>query len=237
MHQKSQCPLRPYQCKFCGLKDNYLKITGTAIPGFFTTQEGASHYDECLMYPLVCPNMCGVTDIKRKDMTHHRFFCAMELVDCPFAEAGCKNKLFRYELDNHVKSSMQAHLLLVMKAYTKMKDKLQKTEAKLIATEATLTTAVQLLRQGNKSDKEIVDSITSCSTFLTKHGDSIQIVMPRVSEYHRKECDWFSPPFYHKLGYKMCLAVKVLKLLPGTDVICTLSLLVLIFWKVNTITS
>ena len=224
-HLESWCPLRPYQCKFCGLKDSYLRITGTtiSIPDILTVQGATSHYDKCPMYPVDCPNLCGVYDIRRKDMAHHRSLCPWERMRCPFIEAGCEMfDIRRHHLNDHLSSSQQYHLLLVMGAYKHMKDKLQETEvklttteAKLTVTEATLTTAVWLLRQGSKADKEMVDSITSCSMFLTKKGDSITVVMPRVSEYHRRECGWFSPPFYYKLGYKMCLVVRVQKMMSG----------------------
>lgn len=225
-HLESWCPLRPYQCKFCGFKDNYLRITGTtvSIPDVLTVQGAVSHYDKCLMYPVDCPNLgCGMYDIQRKDMALHRSVCPWERVNCPFTDAGCEmSDLRRCELNDHLSANQQYHLLLVMGAYKHMKDKLQETEAKLTVTEARLTvteakltTAVWLLRQGSKADKKMVDSITSCSTFLTKKGNSIAVVMPRVSEYHRTESGWFSPPFYYKLGYKMCLVVRVQKMMPG----------------------
>ena len=171
------------------------------------------------MYPVDCPNLCGVCDVQRRDMARHRSMCPRERVQCPFIEAGCGSEnldLRRCDLDDHLISNQQHHLLLVMGAYKHVKDKLQETESKLRVTEATLTTAIRLLRQGSKADKEMVDSITSCSTYLTKIGDSIEVVMPRVSEYHRRENAWFSPPFYYKLGYKMCLVVRVQKMMPGS---------------------
>ena len=214
-HLNSECPLRPYQCEHCGLKDTYKNISSMGI----RTILGEAHYDKCPAYPLACPNVgCRVDGIKRRDMANHRSKCPQELVECPFAEAGCKNTIYRHKLDNHVTSSMQQHLLLVMGAYKQMKDKLQETEVKLAATEATLTTAVQLLRQGNEADKEIVDSIVTCLGYLKTMGDVLTVAMPRVSEYHRCGKIWHSAPFYFKRGYKMCLAVGIEKMKSG---VCT----------------
>ena len=188
-HLNSECPLRPYQCEYCGLKDTYEKITGRPTVGntqsgvytgyvpevytfvasthasgaypspfgytssFYSPSISASihdecpeylsplfgypysfyspsisaptHYDECPEYPLACLNGYGVKDIKRKDMKNHRSKCPQEPVECPFIEAGCPNcNLHRHELDDHLNSYQQKHLLLVMGAYKQVKDKL-----------------------------------------------------------------------------------------------------------------
>ena len=114
----------------------------------------------------------GADDIKRENMKSHRSKCPQEPVECPFAEAGCKGEIVRHQLDSHMTSNQQQHLLLVMGAYKQVRDKLQETEAKL-------TTAVQLLRRGGKADKEAVDLLVACSQRLVDDGDSLEIVMPK----------------------------------------------------------
>ena len=141
-HLSSECCLRPYQCGYCGLKDTYKLITGVIGKGLHLHH---CHYDKCPAYPLVCPNKCGASGIKRRDMESHRSQCPQEPVECPFNEAGCPDgKLRRHQLDNHLASNQQKHLLLMMGAYKQVKDKLTETEAKLTVTEAKLTTALQL---------------------------------------------------------------------------------------------
>ena len=170
--------------------------------------KGLGHYNECLAYPLTCPNECGASDIKRKDMADHRSVCSQEPVECPFAEAGCDGNLRRHQFDEHLTSNQQKHLLLMMGAYKEVKSNLQSTEAKLKETEAKLTTAVQLLSQGTREDKEIMHSIIAYSPCLTKYNDNLTITMPQVSKYHHSGNIWYSPQFYYKEGYKMCLAVS-----------------------------
>jgi hypothetical protein len=138
--------------------------------------------------------------IKRKDMEDHRSQCPQEPVECPFAEAGCKNKLKRSQLSTHMTSSVQEHLSLIMKDY-------QETKRELFEVKRTLTTAVQLLGQGLDADKGMVDFIIAHSMRLEKINDSVQIAMPKFSEYRRSGKVWHSPPFYYREGYKMCLAV------------------------------
>ena len=103
LHLKSKCVLRSYRCEHCGHKDTFKGITGIDYQltlhrgidngygyGYPNEVVAKSHYDECSSYPLKCPNQCGVTGIKRKDMVGHRSKCPQERVECPFAEAGCK---------------------------------------------------------------------------------------------------------------------------------------------------
>ena len=142
----------------------------------------------------------GADDIKRKNMKSHSSKCPQESVECPFADAGCKGEIVQHQLDSHMTSNQQQHLLLVMGAYKQVRDKLQEMEAKL-------TTAVQLLRRERKADKKAVDLVVACSQRLVDDGDSLEIVIPKFSDYCRSGKVWRSPPFYYREGYKMCLAV------------------------------
>ena len=238
-HLKSECFHRQYQCEHCGHKDTYAKITGEpisyeAVVALFLDNKPECHYDICPEFPLACPNKCGTSGVKRKDMHNHHRGCPKEPVECPFAEAGCKSKLRRHQLDSHVTSNQQQHLLLVMGAYKEMKVKLQDMKVELQDTKielqdtkvelqdtkvelqdmkARLTTAVQLLRLGTEVDKETVDFVVSCPKHLKKIGDSVTVTMPRVSEYHRTGKTWNSSHFYYREGYKFYLGVvaKVVK--------------------------
>lgn len=60
-----------------------------------------------------------------------------------------------------------------------------------------------------------MDSIIAYSPALMKNGDNLTITMPKVSEYHRSGKTWYSPPFYYKEGYKMCLVVSGMKMESG----------------------
>ena len=138
-HLKTECNLRPYKCEHCGHKDTYHNITGkghpparyTHIKWFSLRTNNTSHYDKCLDFPLTCLNKCGTENIKRRNMKHHRSECPQEPVQCPFAEAGCKEGLRRRQLEGHMTSSVQHHLLLVMNDHKRLKERLRETEAKL----------------------------------------------------------------------------------------------------------
>ena len=230
-HLINKCKLRPYQCEFCSYKDTFAAIKGdpdliSLLTFFRPDNPYGGHQAKCPEAPLTCPNECGSKKIKRKDMKSHRSQCPQEPVECPFAEVGCKIKFKRYKLEEHITSNQQQHLMLVMKGYKEMKVELSKTKNELLEVKGLLTTATQLLRQGTEADKETVDSIITCSSRLKKIGDSVEVVMPKFSEYCRNGRVWYSPPFYYR-GYKMCLAVYAngVGKGAGTHVSVTLTLL------------
>ena len=108
-HLNSECQLRPFQCVHCGLDDTYRVITTV-------------HYANCPEFPLPCPNNCiRLQKIKRKDMKDHRSQCSWAPVQCLFKEAGCKQKLVRRELEQHMSANQQHHLLMVLGAYKEIK--------------------------------------------------------------------------------------------------------------------
>ena len=211
-HLRSECSLRPYECEYCGFQDTYYAITGdTRKRGRFTKKkpgmlpECRPHYDTCPELPLTCPNKCGVDRIKRKDLKYHRMRCPLEKVECSFLEAGCKAVLNRSQLDEHMASNQQAHLLMVMKGYKETKHKLHETEAKLSSAIAT----IQLLQHGTAASKGAANLAIDCSQRVSKEGDFVNIIVPKISEVARSGRIWYSPPFFYRAGYKLCLALDI----------------------------
>lgn len=118
---KDVCEYRPYTCEFCGCTGTFVSITGN------TTSQRTPvkcHYEICEHYPLDCPNKCDDI-IKRKDLKAHRESCILELIVCPFSSIGCTAKAPRRDVDSHIQTTTQAHLLLMMKSQQEI---LQKNE-------------------------------------------------------------------------------------------------------------
>ena len=108
-HLNTQCVLRQYQCQECHLMDTYQCIVFT-------------HYSQCPEYPIPCPNDCGLTRIKRKEMDDHRYNCPLERVECPFVEVGCREDVTRYRYGDHMTLNVEQHLLMMMEAYKSLKN-------------------------------------------------------------------------------------------------------------------
>ena len=115
-HQKD-CDFRPYKCDYCGKKGTFASITGEESVKFYGVLE-TCHYDECLEYPLVCPNGCGET-LKRREASIHEEKCPT----CPFRHVGCTAKPPQRELDSHCQEEMQKHLLLMVKSLKVLSEK------------------------------------------------------------------------------------------------------------------
>ncbi len=119
-HLKRDCLCRDYSCEHCREKGTYHTITGECGEFGPCRHHGNSHYDRCQHYPVKCPNKCSKT-IKRGNVGTHRESCPLEPVECSFSEVGCRGKLMRRDVDNHMATSDHQHLLLMMKAFKELK--------------------------------------------------------------------------------------------------------------------
>jgi predicted nuclease with TOPRIM domain len=70
------------------------------------------------------------TYVKRKQLDDHLKECPEELVDCPFTEAGCTERIRRCQLENHMASQVQKHFTVLMGAYKEVKRRLEELENK-----------------------------------------------------------------------------------------------------------
>ena len=114
----SHCPLREAICEFCKISSTYEDINGY-------------HKKKCPMLPLDCPNECGEKEIPRKDVSSHRQICPREKVPCQYEPFGCKEKMLRKDLSQHMKDSVEQHLLLTMNRVLKLESENTALKAKV----------------------------------------------------------------------------------------------------------
>ena len=108
-HCNNECSKRMIWCKYCRKFDRYEVISGKHI------------MTVCEEYPVKCPRGCSLPNrIKRKDLAKHAEICWLEMVQCPFLEAGCTTRILRKDLDAHMESNIQQHLMKMMMAYSKL---------------------------------------------------------------------------------------------------------------------
>ena len=91
------CELRPWECKYCGLKCTYGEGEG-------------KHWPTCHKFPEPCPNSCEVVSVERCNIEQHRSVCPLEPVACEMKEFGCSVVVPRKELATHMKESELQHL-------------------------------------------------------------------------------------------------------------------------------
>lgn len=101
-HTTAKCSLRKHKCEHCSYESTHHNVTTV-------------HYTTCPDMPFDCPNECGATGIKRKNLPTHRNKCPLESVQCPYQKAGCGVRCVRKDLDEHMTSQIQHHLLLMLR--------------------------------------------------------------------------------------------------------------------------
>ncbi len=149
-HLKNECDQRRYNCKYCGKEDTYKNIT-------------EYHYDVCPDFPFDCPNECGVTEIKQKDLPAHQEQCPLEPEQCPFQEAGCETRLVRKDLEEHLTSQSKQHLLLTLRktqsVEQELRERCRRLEEKNTELERKCRTLEASMRDHEKMACRIIEAI------------------------------------------------------------------------------
>lgn len=129
------CTKRSWTCPFCSLVTKY--------------DAKSAHSGVCHKTPVQCPNHCEIGTVPRCDTQKHLLACPLQLVECKFAEFGCKEKVHRNDLANHVRESAVNHLM-----------------------DATLLN-LQLTKEIHKKMEEKDEQIRSLQTNVAKLGSQI----------------------------------------------------------------
>ena len=102
-HMKELCLKRSVSCVHCNLSGDHQFIVG-------------DHTDQCPCYPLLCPQGCKQSVI-RKDLESHVDTCPLEPVSCPFSESGCRARILHKDLEKHIEANMLHHLTELAKSH------------------------------------------------------------------------------------------------------------------------
>ena len=181
-HSNNTCLQRKVKCKYCGEIGRYAYITSA----------GRGHLAVCQEYLVNCPRRCDtIRDLKRKDLEAHKEVCPLEPVECPFREAGCKQELVRKDLDTHIQSSIQQHLMATNK--TLMRE--YKEHQKLKSTVASVASELETMRATVKDRSvatllgRITATLNQVSLRLEKEGDQV------IFQFSSSLQNWTSPVF------------------------------------------
>ena len=94
-HLYKNCPLKEIQCEYCAV--------------FHKEKETSIHQENCLKFPLKCPNKCGAV-LQREMLRQHTEVCEHTLIECPYKEYGCEVKVARKEMEQHKSENRLIHL-------------------------------------------------------------------------------------------------------------------------------
>jgi len=211
-HLEEECQLRPYVCEFC---NNY-SFTFEDV----TTQ----HYSKCPDFLMPCPNQCSDEKFKRSKLNEHLHTCPNEVVSCTFSEMGCKERMKRSLLQEHIETNMLHHQLIMCEAFKEIKkenDMLKRDSEELKVLQSAQNEPDYWIN-GYKRMAEGVkkthwrEYLTSLAVLSTNIPEPVSPIIFKWSNYDRmlsraKEKGINSPfyyfrPFYtHRKGYKMQL--------------------------------
>ena len=117
-HVNNTCKYRQAQCMYCGFVSTYQNIT-------------TLHPKKCTKYPLLCPNRCSDQTHPRNQLSTHLASCPEQEIDCTFSEMGCKQKMERQILQEHLDTNVLQHQLIMCQAFKEIKKDKQEVEEQL----------------------------------------------------------------------------------------------------------
>ena len=99
-HEEDKCPDHPYGCEYCEeYESTHKDVT-------------AKHWPVCPSRPVPCPNNCGISPKLEVLDNHIENECPLQIIDCAFKYAGCKEKVSRKDMQDHIVQSLVLHMSL-----------------------------------------------------------------------------------------------------------------------------
>ena len=219
-HQDEKCPERPYSCEHCReYESTFADVT-------------QDHYLDCEMYPVPCPNKCQEASFERQKVDSHvKDECLLTEIHCPLHYAGCKVRLPRRDMPDHmsdtvthmtllatVTQSMQQNIEDLKKENKELRQKTHSLEEKQKATEKEVE--IQDLKKENQELRQKTHSLEEKQKATEKkveilreetHRDRHTTGVPIDfhMKYEREKEEIVSPSFYtHSSGYEMCIELN-----------------------------
>ena len=155
-HKKDHCELRMYWCPYCPIfsdyKDTYKKVT-------------SEHFKACAYFPLDCPNNCGRKGISRGGMSSHLALCPEEVVPCRYKSLGCKVRLPRKQMGDHLKDK-DTHLDIAMATTSELVNRLNKVESEHSVSISNLEKQVDALLKKTSTEVDLPPPVPPSKPWL-----------------------------------------------------------------------
>ena len=179
-HLEMDCHKREFMCPYCTYKATFEIVSNV-------------HWPECLLFPLKCPNRCGVT-CEREFIDDHMQLCSLEEVECEVSFAGCKEKFLREDQDEHMKRNVERHLKLTATATLRIKQELQEKDCELKKLEEKLKQNLeekdQQIRELQESHKQVQQQLqekdAELKQELTKRDNELKAKLETTDRNIRK---------------------------------------------------
>ena len=168
-HLEKDCHKREFMCPYCTYKATFEIVSNV-------------HWPECLLFPLKCPNRCGVT-CEREFIEDHMQLCSLEEVECEVSFAGCKEKFLRQDQDKHMKRNVEMHLKLTATATLSIKQELQEKDSEMYQE------INKLKQQLQEKDAEMIKRDAELKQALQKKDAAIKALKDDMNQELKKRDD------------------------------------------------
>ena len=194
-HLKNKCPNRQHQCPHCKDTGRYCDITTT-------------HLYTCPKVNIPCPNSDCKALVPHCELADHRSKCPFERVPCKHAGIGCKEELFRKDLEQHEMDDA-FHLHTAIETVNKQQSEINKQREEINEQRKEINKQREEINKQQEEMKAVKaeQKMMSDSIIAAQAGPCV-FKMPEFSQHKSSKHGWYSPPFYsHHGGYKMCIRV------------------------------
>ncbi|XP_065887555.1 ranBP2-like and GRIP domain-containing protein 3 isoform X1 [Dysidea avara] len=171
-HLKLECELRQVKCEYCGSTGSYQWING-------------SHQQECLKYPIECPNHCEVGHVRREEMSVHLGECP--IVKCPFAVVGCNSVVRKEERMGHMKEALGQHVECNKEAIVELERAKVALEEQLQAKEQELADIKNTMKNLKKTIDEKGKELDEMKMKAEERVQIVQESMKQLKEMFEQE--------------------------------------------------
>ena len=164
------CPKRPFRCEHC---DAYASTYEDVV---------SSHWSACDKFPVPCPNGCEVGSVERCGLQHHvDEECPATVVDCEFSFAGCKERLPRKDMPDHLLKNTGAHLSLLAVCFhqrtQRSEEEIKKLSLKVEHGNEKISKLEQDKDEQTQRDSEEIAALTKTVSGLR---ELVSVMTPRV---------------------------------------------------------
>ena len=170
-NHESKCHQKPVICEYC----NVFQCLRHELP---------QHWENCTLYPIVCPRGCGAKITRISLDKHYKNWCPLSIVDCEFSYAGCKVRVQRKHMKTHLDEAMKDHLDLTTKAFSAMKATFEKERVTSEGLKVQLEEAEKALQdeKAKQRDRDSQENIRVLKKlcYLRQEGDEFDTLGDQV---------------------------------------------------------
>ena len=202
-HQKGACPKRPYSCEYCNEYESTLEDVTK------------NHYPQCAKYAVACPNKCRDAPFERQNVKSHvKVECPLAEIDCPLHYAGCKVRLPRKDMPEHMTDTV-THLTLlatVTQSLFRENQELRQTTEDLKTENRELRMSFEDLKKENQEQQKLIQDKQEITEGKVETLDKKMKLALGDFPFdfpvnYVKERQYLPSFNTHSHGYKMCIEV------------------------------